>query len=285
MNKGINVLSLFDGMSCARIALGKAGIEVGKYYSSEIDPYGITVANANYPQDTENRLGDVTKIEGWEMDDIDLLIGGSPCQGFSFAGKQAQFDDPRSALFFEYVRLVTELKPKYFLLENVRMSKESEQVISDLLGVSPVAINSVVFTPCDRKRLYWTNIPFDKNIQPMGLTLGDVVTMDNVEEITDRMDAKVVGTLAHTKAWGNVRTLEQVGRCLTVAGQGVSNSGCTNIKIGDKHYRPRPELAEIFQGVPQGFTNHVSKTQRNAMLGNGFTVDVIAHMLKGIKNV
>ena len=117
----MNVLSLFDGMSCGRIALERAGIKVNNYYSSEIDKYTIQVANKNYPQDEVNRLGDITKIDGYSLPKIDLIIGGSPCQGFSFAGKGLNFKDTRSKLFFEYVRLLQETKPQYFLLENVRM--------------------------------------------------------------------------------------------------------------------------------------------------------------------
>ena len=280
---GINVLSLFDGMSCGQIALERAGIKVNHYHASEIDSYAIKVTMDNYPQTIQ--MGSVTELEDWELPKIDLLIGGSPCQGFSFAGKQLAFDDERSKLFFEYVRLLKELKPKYFLLENVRMKKESENVISDYLGVEPIAINSKVFTPCDRKRLYWTNIPFDTNIYDEGLVLSDIISDGCLEDITSKMYAKKIGTLSHKKAWSNVRTTDKVARCLTTAGQGVSNSGCTNIKIGERFYRPTAKLSEKLQGVPEDYTCCVSNTQRHRMLGNGWTVNVISHIFEGLNNV
>jgi DNA-cytosine methyltransferase len=141
------------------IALERAGVKVDNYYASEIDKYAITVAQKNYPDTIQ--LGSVLDVKGADLPKIDLLIGGSPCQGFSFAGKQLNFDDPRSKLFFEFVRLKEELNPKYFLLENVKMKKESQDVISEYLGVEPVEINSALVSAQNRKRLYWTNIPFD----------------------------------------------------------------------------------------------------------------------------
>jgi len=153
----MNVLSLFDGMSCGQIALQKMGVKVDNYYASEIDKYAITVAKKNFPD--MNHIGDVTEVRAEDLPKIDLLMGGSPCQGFSFAGKQLNFDDPRSALFFEFVRLLRDCKPKYFLLENVRMKKEYQDVISEHLGVEPVKINSALVSAQNRVRLYWTNIP------------------------------------------------------------------------------------------------------------------------------
>ena len=156
-NKIGNVLSLFDGMSCGQIALNKLGIEYEGYYASEVDEYAIKVSKDNFPDMIH--LGDVTKVNGADLPKIDLLIGGSPCQGFSFAGKQLNFNDPRSKLFFEYVRLLHETKPRYFLLENVMMKKEYQEVISKHLGVEPILINSSLLSAQNRKRLYWTNIP------------------------------------------------------------------------------------------------------------------------------
>ena len=155
----MQVLSLFDGMSCGQIALQKAGVKVDQYYASEIDKYAIKVAKANYPDMIH--LGDVTQVMSKYLPKIDLLIGGSPCQGFSFAGKQLNFEDPRSRLFFEYIHLLNKLKPKYFLLENVRMKQESQDIITRYMGVDPVMINSSTVSAQNRKRLYWTNIPFD----------------------------------------------------------------------------------------------------------------------------
>lgn len=153
----MNVLSLFDGMSCGRVALERCGFTINKYYAAEIDKYAITVAANNF-LDTIH-LGDVTQIKGADLEPIDIVIGGSPCQGFSFAGKQLNFNDPRSMLFFEFVRLVKECKPKFFFLENVVMKKEYQDVISKYLGVEPVMLNSSRVSAQSRKRLYWTNIP------------------------------------------------------------------------------------------------------------------------------
>ncbi len=153
----MNVLSLFDGMSCGQLALQRAGLDVDRYMASEIDKYGKQVTRKNFPNTIQ--LGDVCDVKGENLPPIDLLLGGSPCQGFSFAGKQLNFDDPRSALFFEYVRILKETKPKYFLLENVRMKQEYQDVISEHLGVKPVMICSSLVSAQSRKRLYWTNIP------------------------------------------------------------------------------------------------------------------------------
>ena len=148
----MNVLSLFDGMSCGQIALNRANIPYDNYYASEIDKHAIKVTQHNYPETIQ--LGDVTEIKSSDLPQIGLLIGGSPCQGFSFAGKQLNFEDPRSKLFFEFVRLLKECKPKFFLLENVKMKKEYQNVISEHLGVEPIEINSALVSAQNRKRLY-----------------------------------------------------------------------------------------------------------------------------------
>ena len=151
------VLSLFDGISCGQLALQRAGVKVDKYFASEIDKYAIKVTQENWPDIVQ--LGDVTKWESWDLPKVDLLIGGCPCQGFSFAGKQLNFSDPRSKLFFEYVKVLQWIKPKYFLLENVKMKQEYQDVISSYLGVQPIEIDSSLVSAQNRKRLYWTNIP------------------------------------------------------------------------------------------------------------------------------
>ena len=160
----MNVLSLFDGMSCGQIALKELGIKVDNYFASEIDSHAINQTKYNFPNTIH--LGDVTKVSGYNLPKIDLLIGGSPCQGFSFAGKQLNFDDPRSTLFFEFVRILKELRevnPNIkFLLENVRMKKDSERVITEILGVYPVVINSSLVSAQNRVRLYWSNIRVKK---------------------------------------------------------------------------------------------------------------------------
>lgn len=167
---GITVLSLFDGMSCGRLALDRAGIKVENYFASEIDKYAIQVAKHNFPN--TKHIGSVVDVKGNDLPKIDLLIGGSPCQGFSFAGKQLAFDDPRSKLFFEFVRLKNECNPTYFMLENVKMKKEFEIIISKYMGVAPIEINSALLSAQNRVRLYWTNIASE----PYGL-FGDMQCM------------------------------------------------------------------------------------------------------------
>ena len=158
--KGLTVLSLFDGMSCGAIALREEGIRIERYLASEIDRHAIAQTRLNFPDTVQ--LGSVTEVSASELPHIDLLIGGSPCQGFSIAGKQLNFNDPRSALFFEYVRILNEIRqynPNVkFLLENVVMRKEYEAVISRSLGLFPVMINSALVSAQNRARLYWTNI-------------------------------------------------------------------------------------------------------------------------------
>ena len=186
----MKVLSLFDGMSCGQIALNKLGVSVDTYYASEIDKYAIQVAQKNFPNTIQ--VGDITKLDATNFKDVDLILAGSPCQGFSFAGKQLAFDDPRSALFFEFIRLLKEIKPKYFLLENVRMKKEFIDVISEqvskcypeiLFGIEPILINSSLLSAQSRQRLYWTNIqgvtqPEDKNI-----VLRDILETDGETDL------------------------------------------------------------------------------------------------------
>ena len=181
----MKVLSLFDGMSCGQIALDQLGIPVEKYYASEIDKYAIKVTQANYPNTIQ--VGDVCNLNPEDYKDVDLIQAGSPCQGFSFAGKQLAFDDPRSALFFEFIRLLKAIKPKYFLLENVRMKKEFLQVISQQVsecypeipfGIEPIFINSSLLSAQSRQRYYWTNIPGIKQPEDRGIVLRDILEDD-----------------------------------------------------------------------------------------------------------
>ena len=189
----MKVLSLFDGMSCGQIALDQLGIPVKKYYASEIDKYAIKVTQNNFPNTIQ--VGDVCNLNAEDYKDVDLIQAGSPCQGFSFAGKQLAFDDPRSALFFEFIRLLKEIKPKYFLLENVRMKKEFLEVITDQLSqcyapedvdnqflnvlgevrFEPIFINSSLLSAQSRQRYYWTNIPGIKQPEDRGIVLRDIL--------------------------------------------------------------------------------------------------------------
>src|SRR5699024_2716097 len=168
----INVLSLFDGISCGQVALERAGIEVNKYFASEIDKHAIKVTQSNYPNTLQ--IGDVTKVKGTDLPRIDVLMGGRPCQGFSFSGKQLNFEDSRSKLFFEFVRLIEEVKPKYWLLENVVMKQEYQDVISKHLGVESVKLNSALTSAQNRVRLYWANFDITEPTD-QGIKLEDIL--------------------------------------------------------------------------------------------------------------
>jgi len=189
----MNVLSLFDGMSCTQLALKKADIPVTRYFASEVDKYAIKVTQANFPDTIQ--LGDVRQVTADQVGDIDLLVGGSPCQGFSFAGKRLAFDDPRSALFFEFVRCLKEINPRYFLLENVRMKQEHLNVISDCLEVEPICINSALVSAQNRVRYYWTNISGIEKLEDKGIVLRDILEThpDNYTLMSDKFTKRQEG--------------------------------------------------------------------------------------------
>ena len=219
----MNVLSLFDGMSCGRLALDRLGIKVDKYYASEIDKYAIQVASANYPDTIQ--IGDVCDVKGEDYPNIDLILGGSPCQGFSFAGHQLAFDDPRSALFFEFVRVLKEVNPKYFLLENVKMKKEFLDIISDQVGVEPILINSSLLSAQNRQRYYWTNIPGVEQPEDRGLVLKDILETEADERPTKDTERN----RRHHK------TPEQKSLTMTATMyKGAGNNGMTLVPMVDK---------------------------------------------------
>jgi len=382
---GLKVLSLFDGMSCGQLALQRLGIEVDTYYASEIDKYAIQVTQANFPKTIQ--VGDVCELKAEDYQDIDLILAGSPCQGFSFAGKQLAFDDPRSALFFEFIRLLKEIKPKYFLLENVKMKQQFQNVITeqvsacypdfeggDLFGsqIKPILINSALLSAQNRQRLYWTNIPNIEQPEDKGIVLRDILE-DDVEDhylagkhlqnnyqggnqlnpnyksqantIHDtNKKSGVICAGTHGYANGYVISAAWRGRYkedgtteqkLELNQSGKSNSLTTvqkdSVVVSTKPNQINPSkkadgkqpymqdrvfhkegkshaLTESFadrtnvgeennlswrkltplecerlQTVPDNYTNHVSNTQRYKMLGNGWTVDVIAHILNNMK--
>ena len=389
----MNVLSLFDGMSCGRIALDRLGIKVDNYYASEIDKYAMKVSEANYPDIIQ--IGDVTKMNYEDLPQIDLIMGGSPCQGFSFAGKQLAFDDPRSALFFCFWRAVKHLKPKYFLLENVRMKKEYLDVISEYMGVEPIMINSALVSAQNRVRYYWTNIPGIEQPEQRGIVLRDILeTQTNEKPVKDTErnqrhyrndDEKSLCMTAtmYKGAGNNGMTLVQqkplhIGTAVDINGHDIlkrvysedgksptlnactggnrepkvmvdervnktetisvdkekkqltikeaTKKGYTTIEDGDcfdmtfpnsktrrgrnmkdksncltaanydyMRYEHSDEDKEVYwrkltpiecerlQTVPDNYTNHVSNTQRYKMLGNGWTIEVITHILKNME--
>ena len=381
----LNTLNLFGGLEAGRLAMDRAELPVGKYFSAEIDPHAIKIANKNHSDIIQ--LGDVTKIDTKDLPQIDLLMGGSPCQGFSFAGEQLAFNDPRSKLFFEFVRIMKEVQPRYVLLENVRMKQEFQDVISAWMGFQPQALNSNKLSAQNRYRLYWFGKRVEREggkygydaipIPPMedlGLVLKDILQEDHDEPpvpinernarhhknpnqkalcttatmykgagnngmtIVDRlisvgeaeeyahynyratkevyhMDGKAPtlltmqggnrepkvatyspkgGRIVNRRLDANgvrkdyqmdlplepqveVRSDDKTNCLTTVQKDNVVVEGMTWRKL-------TPVECERLQTLPDNYTEGVSKTQRYKMIGNGWTVDVIAHILKGVRN-
>ena len=388
----MNILSLFDGMSCGQQALEKVGIKVDKYYASEIDKHAIKVTMANYPNTIQ--LGSVVDVNGYDLPKIDLLIGGSPCQSFSFAGKRKGMStkceteiltlehylqlksegyefEGQSYLFWEYMRLLNECKPKYFLLENVEMGEKWERVLSKAIGINGIHINSALVSAQNRKRIYWTNIGHEpgglfgdlvcKIEQPKdrGILLKDILE----SEVDDKyyLSEKMIKSLTQDKdlgngIWkgmqprdffdkghtltsrmakmgksdnyikidkqGNIKENQDKASCFTAGGNSGGNhsdmdlivhntmprssttgkggtghlsrkdgktycldTGNTNaLEITNSRIRRLTPLeCERLQTVADNYTNHVSDSQRYKMLGNGWTVEVIAHIFNYIK--
>ncbi|AQW82869.1 DNA cytosine methyltransferase [Campylobacter pinnipediorum] len=275
MSGDVNVLSLFDGISCGRLALQRANVAIDKYYSIETNEYAIKIANNNYPQDKEYRLGDVRNIKGRDLPQIDLLIACSPCQGFSVAGKRLNFKDERSDLFFEFVRLLREVKPKYFLLENVVMKKECQDIISDILKVQPVKINSALVSAQNRNRLYWTNIPNITQPQDKNIKLNDVLDTHEFRELKP-FCFKLHNGVAIKDILKTV--CDEKANCLT------TNKTHTKQYYLNKEKNKMRNLSvneyEKLQTLPIDYTVGVSNTQRYKSIGNAWTVDVIAHIFK-----
>ena len=310
----MNVLALFDGMSCGRLALDRAGIKVDKYYASEIDKYAIQVTQKNYPDTIQ--LGDIKNWNEWKLPKIDLILGGSPCQGFSMAGQHLNFEDERSKLFFEFVKCIKHFKPRYFLLENVKMKQEFQDIISDLLGVQPIEINSALLSAQNRKRLYWTNIPDVTQPKDKGLLLEDIVEPNALVD-RDKAHAviKSIGRTTHREYFlknqgqvvynaimlsniygGFKEKLPRIHLNKSVTIRTASGGGHlpslilnnTEKKFSLEEFKSlirkiTPLECERLQTVPDNYTEGVSNTQRYKMLGNGWTVDVIAHIIQSMK--
>jgi DNA (cytosine-5)-methyltransferase 3A len=301
----MTVLSLFDGLSCGEIALNRADIKYENYFASEIDKHAIKVTQHNYPKTIQ--LGSVTEIKGSDLPQIDLIIGGSPCQGFSFAGKQLNFDDPRSKLFFEFVRLKNELNPKYFLLENVVMKQEFQDVITEYLGVKPIKINSKLVSAQTRERLYWTNIPNLKQPEDCGITLNDILEDIGINgesfDKTKLNKATILGRRLDSrgKRMDYDKTIP-ITQCLEVRATNRDKSNCLTTVAKDNVLTTLPIGRHVdafkknlpfryftikehcrLQTVPDTYFDGVaSENQIRKMLGNGWTVDVISHIFKNI---
>ena len=353
------VLSVFDGMSCGQIALERAGVKVDSYFASEIDKHAISVTQHNFPN--TKQLGSITELKTENLPIIDLLIGGSPCQSFSNAGLRNGFDG-KSKLFYEYVRVLKETKPTYFLLENVKMKKEWQDVISKELGVEPIEICSSLFSAQQRKRLYWTNIDVDLSKLPKSNNvIADVLELPiknkrenkilmsksdfkvkvrknyidkkelafflrsyktkTISEISNfcnapktmvehwfRMDSSF--SIPDAEYWFKLKEFLKIEDCkydkavtefelknnsfdmakriyhidgkhptlTTLTGGGQRKT----ITDGNEMFYLNPEHCEKLQTVPLNYTKTASERQRFRMLGNGWTVDVIAFILSFI---
>lgn len=277
------VLSLFDGISCGKVALDRAGIRVKKYYASEIDKFAMQVSEKNHPDIIQ--LGDVTSWRSWDIDwkNVGLLIGGSPCQGFSFAGKQLNFNDDRSKLFFVYVDILNHIKSVNpdvkFLLENVKMKAEWQDVISGYLCVKPIRINSALVSAAKRDRLYWANfnveMPDDK-----GITFDDI-NQHSTDWLSDTYIDKVSKWKAQQDPIANTTFIGTNSKlpCLTARGYNQSHSGMILISDGNKYRYLTNNEAELAMTLPVDYTAGITDRERARCLGNGWTVDVIAHIL------
>jgi len=271
------ILSLFDGISCGRIALDRAGIRHDCYLSSEIDGRAISVAMHNHPYTVQ--LGDVRSVSAKMIPPIFLLMGGSPCQGFSSVGKGEGLDDPRSMLFWEFVRLLRECRPKYFLLENVPMRKDWNSIITETLGVAPISINSNLVSAQNRSRLYWTNIPNITQPEDRNITLDDII--EEPEEY------RIAGSWEKYVPESRPRFVDPYNHCEITR---KSTSLRTNINNGNMWVRtPNGDYrnltvseCERLQTIPEGYTSVASPAQAKKMIGNGWTVDVIAHILRSM---
>jgi len=351
----MNVLSLFDGMSCGQIALNRIGLKVSNYYASEIDKHAIKVTQHNFPN--TNHIGDVRFVDPKTLPKIDLLIGGSPCQSFSFAGKrkgmatsnnieilslehylelnEQNFEfEGQSYLFWEYMRVLTEIKKTnpdvLFFLENVLMSEKWEKILSKAIGINPIMINSALVSAQNRKRLYWTNIgahpdgffghihckipqPKDKGVLLKHVLQTDVAdkyflsekmirclqnhekfnkyTTEtiNSENKSSCLTARIhkmgsADTYIKLDIKGKIKKNQEKASCFTAGGNSGGNHSDMDIILQEqKTRRLTPIECERLQTVPDNYTSIVSDTQRYKMLGNGWTVDVIAHIFSFIK--
>lgn len=292
----INVYSAFDGIACARVALDRLGIPCN-YYASEIDKYAVKIAKKNYPDIIE--LGDVLNDNLNILPEIDLFIGGSPCQDVSGAGKQAGIYGERSSLFFQFAYLLKELKPKYFVLENVAsMKKGDRDIITETIGVEPVMIDAALVSAQSRKRLFWTNIqgieqPTDKNILLKDILEDGVVDRDksycidanywkgsNNQPGHASSNHLTITTCIKTDRHGRIKANQNKAGCLSGgAHSGGNHSDMDILDFGAHKRRLTPVECERLQTLDDNYTEGISRTQRYKCLGNGFCVDVIKHIL------
>jgi site-specific DNA-cytosine methylase len=279
----MNVLSLFDGISCGQVALNRAGVEYDKYYASEIKPHAINITQHNYPNTIQ--LGDIKELKGDDLPKIDLLFGGSPCQDFSRANKvQKGVDGEKSGLFWEYIRVLREVKPTYFLLENVRMKKEWQDLISEELGVQPVRINSALVSGTMRDRFYWTNIPFDGLPKDKGVKLGDIIDNGYVDRekglcLLESYSRPLKNPVKIARRYFLYGFWQVIFRDEETYNKLKEDYGLA--EEGDVRYMTHREM-ERAQTMPMDYTSMVSRNDAACVLGDGWTVDVIVHIFGGL---
>ncbi len=285
----MKVLSLFDGISCGMVALERAGIPVERYVAYEIDENAIKISEKNYPQ--IEHCGDVTTADFTQYKDFDLLIGGSPCQSLSIVqSKTRKHLEGKSKLFFEFVRAKQEINPKYFLFENVAsMNAESEKIISELLGVNGTCIDSCDFSAQERQRIYWTNIPI-KQYQKRDLVLRDIMQDESkipakyyYDFPLENIDLKkqVCATMIHNNHEMHKRVFNPLFKCHTLTAVCGGNQQ-KKVYVNGRARKLTPIEYERLQTLPDNYTAGVSDSARYKAIGNGWTVDVIAHILKSL---
>jgi DNA (cytosine-5)-methyltransferase 3A len=277
----MNVLSLFDGISCGQIALNRANIPYDNYYASEIKPHAIKCTLDNYPNTIQ--LGDILNLKGSDLPKIDLFIGGSPCKGISRLNKnQEGLEHSESRLFWEYIRLLDEVKPKYYLLENTHGNKEATNTITETLGIKPISINSKLVSAQNRPRYYWTNIPDIKQPLDKGITTNDIFDYSGV--LADECRVKWLNSESGKKSIKNgytkVNPYPKSG-CLTALGHKKWNENYL-YRDGVYRYLSQNEIEKL-QTLPVGYTKILSYNEAYDCIGDGWTVDVIAHILKNIE--
>lgn len=289
--KPLRVLSLFDGISCGRIAFEKAEIPIEVYYASEIDKYAIAVTQKNYPDTIQ--VGDIRELDGTEFEGkIDILIGGSPCQNFSSLGDRKGLSGEKSSLFYEYVRILEEVKPKYFLLENnANMPKKAKEIISEMLGVEPIRINSKKFVQQNRDRYYWTNLHV---IEPIFIQNPyKNILEENREEIelVPFVENKLplikekYGYIPEKFNPYNLAEIKDIFPCLTAQGNSQTKSSTVIIYKDGKYSKLSPIECERLQCLPDNYTDNIPMSKRFKVIGNGWTVDVIKYLFSFLKEV
>lgn len=280
VDKGINVLSLFDGVSIGRLALDRAGFKVDNYFSSEIDKHAIQVTATNWPETIH--VGDVTKLDASTLPKIDIMFAGFPCQSISNLGKGEGLEG-KSGLFWEFVRLKDELKPTYWLVENVSGLKKAIDEITSVLGVEPIRINSSLMTAQKRDRLYWTNIPNITQPQDKGIVLKDILEpgLPELSILTlgrARWVCSEKGQQCFDKRYAVLDPIK--ANCLTARSDGSWNSNY--VTRGEQITRLTPIEYERLQGMPDDYTACIRTSERYKSIGNSWSVPIISHILSFI---